>query len=42
MGEDKSRIRVNANIFAKLRTFGLNLMRANNVKMLSKSFTEML
>lgn len=32
MGEDKSRIRVNAHIFAKLRSFALNIMRANKVK----------
>ncbi len=31
MKEDKSRIRVNPNIFAKLRSFALNVLRANDV-----------
>lgn len=31
MGEDKSRIRVNPHIFAKLRSFALNILRRNNV-----------
>lgn len=31
MGEDKSRIRINPNIFAKLRSFALNILRKNNV-----------
>ena len=31
MGEDKSRIRVNPHIFAKLRSFALNTLRANHV-----------
>lgn len=30
MNEDKSRIRVNANIFMRLRSFALNIMRVNN------------
>jgi predicted transposase YbfD/YdcC len=32
MLEDKSRIRINPNIFAKLRSFALNIIRANNVE----------
>ena len=32
MNEDKSRIRKNPEIFAILRSFGLNVMRNNNVK----------
>ena len=35
MDEDKSRIRVNPNIFATLRSFALNIMRANQVKNVS-------
>ncbi len=35
MGEDKSRIRVNAGIFARLRSFGLNLVRSNGVSNVS-------
>jgi len=35
MGEDKSRIRSNPHIFAKLRSFALNILRANNVKNVS-------
>ncbi len=31
MEEDKSRIRTNPHIFAKLRSFALNILRANNV-----------
>jgi predicted transposase YbfD/YdcC len=31
LGEDKSRIRVNPHIFAKLRSFALNILRANHV-----------
>ena len=31
MLEDKSRIRVNAHIFAKLRSFALNILRKNGV-----------
>jgi len=31
MGEDKSRIRTNPHIFAKLRSFALNILRKNNV-----------
>jgi len=33
--EDKSRIRVNANIFAKLRSFALNILRKNDVENVS-------
>ncbi len=32
MGEDKSRIRINPDIFATLRSFALNIMRSNQVK----------
>ena len=32
LGEDKSRIRVNPHIFAKLRSFALNILRANYVE----------
>ncbi len=35
MDEDKSRIRINPNIFAKLRSFALNIMRANQVNNIS-------
>jgi predicted transposase YbfD/YdcC len=35
MGEDKSRIRVNPNIFAKLRSFSLNILRKNDVENVS-------
>lgn len=35
MGEDKSRIRINPNIFAKLRSFALNILRTNNVENVS-------
>jgi len=31
LGEDKSRIRINPQIFAKLRSFALNILRANHV-----------
>ena len=31
LGEDKSRIRINPHIFAKLRSFALNILRVNNV-----------
>ena len=33
--EDRSRIRINPNIFAKLRSFALNILRANNVNNVS-------
>ena len=33
--EDKSRIRRNPNIFAKLRSFGLNILRFNNIENIS-------
>lgn len=32
MNEDKSRIRINPDIFARLRSFALNIMRSNNVE----------
>jgi len=35
MGEDKSRIRINPNIFAKLRSFALNILRKNDVENIS-------
>ncbi len=35
MGEDKSRIRTNPHIFAKLRSFTLNILRKNNVENVS-------
>jgi predicted transposase YbfD/YdcC len=31
LGEDRSRIRINADIFARLRSFALNILRKNNV-----------
>lgn len=37
MNEDKCRIRKNPDIFATLRSFGLNVMRNNNVKNISES-----
>ena len=40
LNEDKSRIRVNAHIFAKLRSFALNIMRANKVNNISKELYE--
>lgn len=35
MGEDRSRIRKNAHVFAKLRSFALNILRANKVENVS-------
>jgi len=35
MGEDKSRIRINPHIFAKLRSFALNILRINHVQNVS-------
>lgn len=35
LGEDKSRIRVNPHIFAKLRSFALNILRHNQVENVS-------
>ncbi len=35
MGEDKSRIRTNSHIFAKLRSFALNILRKNKVENIS-------
>jgi len=35
LGEDKSRIRINPNIFAKLRSFALNILRKNDVENVS-------
>ena len=32
MGEDKSRVRTNPHILAKLRSFAINILRANNVE----------
>ena len=36
MGEDRSRIRCNPQIFAKLRSFALNILRKNKVKNVSR------
>jgi hypothetical protein len=36
MGEDSSRIRRNPHIFAKLRSFALNILRKNNMKNVSR------
>lgn len=36
MGEDRSRIRCNPHIFAKLRSFALNILRKNNVRNVSR------
>ena len=38
MGEDKSRIRTNPHIFAKLRSFALNILRKTRLTMLALSF----
>ena len=35
MGEDTSRIRTNHHLFAKLRSFALNIIRANNAQNVS-------
>jgi predicted transposase YbfD/YdcC len=40
MGEDKSRMRTNPHIFAKLRSFALNIMRKNNVENVSLELFE--
>ena len=40
MGEDKSRIRSNPHIFAKLRSFALNILRKNNVENVSLELFE--
>ena len=40
MGEDKSRIRTNPHIFAKLRSFALNILRRNNVENVSLELFE--
>jgi predicted transposase YbfD/YdcC len=40
MGEDKSRIRTNPHIFAKLRSFALNILRQNNVENVSLELFE--
>jgi len=40
LGEDKSRIRTNPHIFAKLRSFALNILRANHVKNVSLELFE--
>jgi predicted transposase YbfD/YdcC len=40
LGEDKSRIRTNPHIFAKLRSFALNILRANHVKNISLELFE--
>jgi predicted transposase YbfD/YdcC len=40
MGEDKSRIRINPHIFAKLRSFALNILRKNKVDNVSLELFE--
>jgi hypothetical protein len=40
MGEDKSRIRTNPHIFAKLRSFALNILRKNNIQNVSLELFE--
>ena len=40
MGDDKSRIRTNPHIFAKLRSFALNILRKNNVENVSLELFE--
>lgn len=40
MGEDKSRIRINPHIFAKLRSFALNILRKNKIKNVSLELFE--
>jgi predicted transposase YbfD/YdcC len=40
MGEDRSRIRTNPHIFAKLRSFALNILRKNNVDNVSLELFE--
>jgi predicted transposase YbfD/YdcC len=40
MGEDKSRIRINPHIFAKLRSFALNILRKNDVENVSLALFE--
>ena len=40
LGEDKSRIRTNPHIFAKLRSIALNILRANRVKNVSLELFE--
>jgi predicted transposase YbfD/YdcC len=40
LGEDKSRIRTNPHIFAKLRSLALNILRANQVKNVSLELFE--
>ena len=40
LGEDKSRIRTNPHIFAKLRSFALNILRKNNVQNVSLELFE--
>ncbi len=40
MGEDKSRIRTNPHIFAKLRSFALNILRKNQVENVSLALFE--
>lgn len=40
MGEDASRIRKNPGIMARLKSFSLNIMRANKVKNISKELFE--
>jgi hypothetical protein len=36
MGEDRSRIRKNPGVFARLRSFGFNILKANRIETLSQ------
>jgi len=40
LSEDKSRIRTNPHIFAKLRSFALNILRKNDVQNVSLELFE--
>ena len=37
MGEDRSRIRTNPGVFARLRSFAFNILKANQTDTLSQS-----
>jgi hypothetical protein len=36
MGEDRSRIRINPSVFARMRTFAFNILKANKTSTLSQ------
>lgn len=36
MGEDRSRIRTNPGVFARLRSFGFNILKANRTNTLNQ------